>query len=143
MFTYYIFININYMSGYLNNFLFFFYTNSNFLNLLLFILFTLVILFALFNISYYLMQRNIDIEKLSAYECGFDPFEESLGRFDIKFYIVAILFLIFDLEIVFLFPWSVILFQVPLFSFWVIFYFLFILIVGFLYEWKKGALDWN
>ncbi len=131
------------MSFYLNNLLSFFYTNSNFLNLLLFILFTLIILFALFNISYYLMQRNIDIEKLSAYECGFDPFEESLGRFDIKFYIVAILFLIFDLEIVFLFPWSVILFQVPLFSFWVIFYFLFILIVGFLYEWKKGALDWN
>lgn len=131
------------MSFYLNNILSFFYTNSNFLNLLLFILFTLIILFALFNISYYLMQRNIDIEKLSAYECGFDPFEESLGRFDIKFYIVAILFLIFDLEIVFLFPWSVILFQVPLFSFWVIFYFLFILIVGFLYEWKKGALDWN
>jgi len=89
------------------------------------------------------MQRNIDIEKLSAYECGFDPFEESLGRFDIKFYIVAILFLIFDLEIVFLFPWSVILLQLPLFSFWIIFYFLFILIIGFIYEWKKGALDWN
>ncbi len=126
-----------------NNFFFFFYNNSNFLNLLLFIVFTLIILFVLFNVSYYLMQRNIDIEKLSAYECGFDPFEESLGRFDIKFYIVAILFLIFDLEIVFLFPWSVILFQIPLFSFWIIFYFLFILIIGFLYEWKKGALDWN
>lgn len=134
---------MNNMNFKLNNFLFFFYTNSSFLNLLLFIIFTLFILFALFNISYYLMQRNIDIEKLSAYECGFDPFEESLGRFDIKFYIVAILFLIFDLEIVFLFPWSVILLQLPLFSFWIIFYFLFILIIGFIYEWKKGALDWN
>jgi NADH:ubiquinone oxidoreductase subunit 3 (subunit A) len=134
---------MNNMNFKLNNFLVFFYTNSSFLNLLLFIIFTLFILFALFNISYYLMQRNIDIEKLSAYECGFDPFEESLGRFDIKFYIVAILFLIFDLEIVFLFPWSVILLQLPLFSFWIIFYFLFILIIGFIYEWKKGALDWN
>ena len=85
----------------------------------------------------------MDLEKLSAYECGFDPFEESLGRFDIKFYLVAILFLVFDLEIVFLFPWSIMLNKLQFFSFWIIFYFLFVLLIGFVYEWRKGALDWN
>ncbi len=89
------------------------------------------------------MQRNIDIEKMSAYECGFDPFEESLGRFDIKFYLVAILFLVFDLEIVFLFPWSVMLYSLGMFGLWVAVFFVFILLIGFIYEWQKGALDWS
>lgn len=123
--------------------MFLFFANVNYFYFIFFILITFLIVTILFFISYFLMQRNIDIEKMSAYECGFDPFEESLGRFDIKFYLVAILFLIFDLEIVFLFPWSVMFYCLGMFSFWIIFFFLFILILGFIYEWKKEALDWN
>jgi NADH:ubiquinone oxidoreductase subunit 3 (subunit A) len=102
-----------------------------------------MIVLILFFVSYFLMQRNMDLEKMSAYECGFDPFEESLGRFDVKFYLVAILFLIFDLEIVFLFPWSVMIYFLDLFTFCIIFFFIFILTLGFIYEWSKGALDWS
>jgi NADH:ubiquinone oxidoreductase subunit 3 (subunit A) len=94
-----------------------FFLNLNYFYFLFFIFVTFCIIVALFFVSYFLMQRNIDIEKMSAYECGFDPFEESLGRFDIKFYLVAILFLIFDLEIVFLFPWSVMLYFLDVFTF--------------------------
>jgi NADH:ubiquinone oxidoreductase subunit 3 (subunit A) len=119
------------------------FTNSNYFHFLFFVLIVFFIFLALFWVSYFMMQRTMDLEKLSAYECGFDPFEESLGRFDIKFYLVAILFLVFDLEIVFLFPWSIMLYKLSMFSFWVIFYFLFILLIGFVYEWRKGALDWN
>jgi len=119
------------------------FINTNYFHFLFFICIVFFIFLALFIISYFVMQRTMDLEKLSAYECGFDPFEESLGRFDIKFYLVAILFLVFDLEIVFLFPWSIMLYKLSMFSFWVIFYFLFILLIGFIYEWRKGALDWN
>jgi NADH:ubiquinone oxidoreductase subunit 3 (subunit A) len=120
-----------------------FFLNLNYFYFLFFIFVTFCIIVALFFVSYFLMQRNIDIEKMSAYECGFDPFEESLGRFDIKFYLVAILFLIFDLEIVFLFPWSVMLYFLDVFTFWIIFIFIFVLTLGFIYEWSKGALDWS
>ena len=119
------------------------FINTNYFHFLFFICIVFFIFLALFIISYFVMQRTMDLEKLSAYECGFDPFEESLGRFDIKFYLVAILFLVFDLEIVFLFPLSIMLYKLSMFSFWVIFYFLFILLIGFIYEWRKGALDWN
>ena len=87
------------------------FNNSNYFHFLFFICVVFFIFVALFWVSYFLMQRTMDLEKLSAYECGFDPFEESLGRFDIKFYLVAILFLVFDLEIVFLFPWSIMLYK--------------------------------
>lgn len=119
------------------------FINANYFHFLFFICIVFFIFLVLFILSYFIMQRTMDLEKLSAYECGFDPFEESLGRFDIKFYLVAILFLVFDLEIVFLFPWSIMLYKLSMFSFWVIFYFLFILLIGFIYEWRKGALDWN
>jgi len=82
-------------------------------------------------------------EKLSAYECGFEPFEDARGRFDVRFYLVAILFIIFDLEIAFLFPWAVSLGNVGIFGFWSMMFFLGILTVGFIYEWKKGALEWE
>ncbi len=82
-------------------------------------------------------------EKLSAYECGFDPFEDARGRFDVRFYLVAILFIIFDLEIAFLFPWAVSLGNVGLYGFWSMMFFLAVLTVGFIYEWKKGALEWE
>ncbi len=82
-------------------------------------------------------------QKLSAYECGFEPFNDSRGEFDVRFYLVAILFIIFDLEIAFLFPWAITLGKIGMFGFWSMMLFLFILTVGFIYEWKKGALDWE
>jgi len=88
-------------------------------------------------------RQKPDTEKLSAYECGFNAFEDSRGRFDVRFYLVAILFIIFDLEVAFLFPWAVSLGTVGVFGFWSMMFFLFILTVGFIYEWKKGALEWE
>lgn len=82
-------------------------------------------------------------EKLSAYECGFDPFGDARSRFDIRFYLVSILFIIFDLEVTFFFPWAVPLNKIDLFGFWSMMAFLLILTIGFLYEWKRGALDWE
>ena len=84
-----------------------------------------------------------DPEKLSAYECGFEAFDDSRSRFDIRFYLVAILFIIFDLEVAFLFPWAVSLGGIGAFGFWSMVVFLVVLTVGFIYEWKKGALDWD
>ncbi len=86
---------------------------------------------------------NPDTEKLSAYECGFEPFGDARGQFDVRFYLVAILFIIFDLEVAFLFPWAVSLSNIGLFGFWSMMVFLGILTIGFIYEWKKGALDWE
>ena len=84
-----------------------------------------------------------DTEKLSAYECGFDAFEDARGRFDVRFYLVAILFIIFDLEVAFLFPWAVALRDIGLLGFWSMVVFLGVLTIGFVYEWKKGALEWE
>lgn len=87
--------------------------------------------------------QKADPEKLSAYECGFDPFDDARAQFDIRFYLVAILFIIFDLEVTFLFPWAVTLSKQGLFGFWTMMIFLIILTIGFVYEWKKGALEWE
>ena len=84
-----------------------------------------------------------DAEKLSAYECGFEAFDDARGRFDVRFYLVAILFIIFDLEVAFLFPWAVSLGKIGLLGFWSMMVFLGILTIGFIYEWKKGALEWE
>ncbi|MGB1006803.1 MAG: NADH-quinone oxidoreductase subunit A, partial [Thalassobaculaceae bacterium] len=84
-----------------------------------------------------------DSEKLSAYECGFEAFNDSRGQFDVRFYLVAILFIIFDLEVAFLFPWAISLGDVGMFGFWSMVLFLGVLTVGFIYEWKKGALEWE
>ena len=84
-----------------------------------------------------------DSEKLSPYECGFEAFEDSRMRFDVRYYLVAILFIIFDLEIAFLFPWAVVLDSIGLFGFLAMMVFLGILVIGFIYEWKKGALEWE
>ena len=84
-----------------------------------------------------------DSEKLSPYECGFEAFEDARMRFDVRYYLVAILFILFDLEIAFLFPWAVVLKQIGLFGFAAMLVFLAVLVVGFVYEWKKGALDWE
>ena len=87
--------------------------------------------------------NNPDSEKLSAYECGFEAFDDARGRFDVRFYLVAILFIIFDLEVAFLFPWAITLGKIGLFGFWSMMIFLTVLTIGFIYEWKKGALEWE
>lgn len=84
-----------------------------------------------------------DPEKLSAYECGFNAFDDARMKFDIRFYLVSILFIIFDLEVAFLFPWAVSFHEVGLFGFWSMMIFLGVLTIGFIYEWKKGALEWD
>jgi len=84
-----------------------------------------------------------DSEKLSPYECGFEAFEDSRMKFDVRYYLVAILFIIFDLEIAFLFPWAVVLDQVGMYGFMAMVIFLAVLVVGFIFEWKKGALEWE
>lgn len=96
-----------------------------------------------FLTSFIISVQKIDTEKLSPYECGFDPFNDARTKFDIRFYLVAILFIVFDLEVSFLFPWCINVGSSSLFSFWAMFIFLFILTIGFVYEWKKGALEWE
>ena len=88
-------------------------------------------------------KAKTDASKLSPYECGFEAFEDSRMKFDVRYYLVAILFIIFDLEIAFLFPWAVALKEIGASGFWAMMVFLTILVVGFVYEWKKGALDWE
>ena len=87
--------------------------------------------------------RNPDPEKISAYECGFNAFDDARMKFDVRFYLVSILFIIFDLEIAFLFPWAVAFKDISDVGFWSMMFFLFVLTVGFAYEWKKGALEWE
>ena len=93
--------------------------------------------------SLFVARQHPDSEKNSAYECGFEPFEDSRHKFDVRFYLVAILFIIFDLEVAFLFPWAVSLSTIGVFGFWSMMVFLGILTIGFIYEWKKGALEWE
>ncbi len=93
--------------------------------------------------SYIAAPQNPDPDKVSAYECGFDAFSDARGRFDVRFYLVAILFIIFDLEVAFLFPWAISFKDIGLYGFWSMMIFLGILTIGFIYEWKKGALEWD
>ena len=92
--------------------------------------------------AWVLAPRNPDSEKLSAYECGFNAFDDARMKFDVRFYLVSILFIIFDLEVAFLFPWAVAFGQITMVGFWSMMVFLTVLTVGFAYEWKKGALEW-
>lgn len=93
--------------------------------------------------SYVIARQCPDSEKVSAYECGFEAFDDARSKFDVRFYLVAILFIIFDLEVAFLFPWAVALGDIGVFGFWSMVVFLVILTIGFVYEWKKGALEWE
>ncbi len=93
--------------------------------------------------SYIVARQRPDSEKDSAYECGFEAFDDARGKFDVRFYLVAILFIIFDLEVAFLFPWAVALSEIGEFGFWSMVVFLGILTIGFVYEWRKGALEWE
>lgn len=112
------------------------------LSLLLLLILSTVLACVIFGLSYFFSLKKIDLEKVSAYECGFNPFQDARSKFDIRFYLIAILFLIFDLEISLLFPWVVALNDITLFGYWTMFIFLVILTIGFIYEWCKGALEW-
>ena len=116
---------------------------KDYLSIILFIIIALGLSVAFIVINFVFSPKKPDPEKLSAYECGFEPFDDSRMEFDVRFYLVAILFIIFDLEIAFLFPWAISLGNIGLLGFCSMMIFLFILTVGFIYEWKKGALDWE
>ncbi|GAN76842.1 NADH-quinone oxidoreductase subunit A [Acidisphaera rubrifaciens] len=116
---------------------------ANYMPILVFIVIAGVIGAALIGGSLLVAHQKPYPEKLSAYECGFEPFDDARRRFDVRFYLVAILFIIFDLEVAFLFPWAVSLSRIGLFGFFSMLGFLGVLTVGFIYEWRKGALDWE
>ena len=116
---------------------------SEYLSIIIFLFISLLLSIGFIVINYIASPSNPDPEKLSAYECGFDPFDDSRMEFDVRFYLVAILFIIFDLEIAFLFPWAISLGKIGIFGFVSMMIFLGILTIGFIYEWKKGALDWE
>ncbi len=116
---------------------------NNYLTIIIFLAIALILSLGFLILNFAFSPKNPDPEKLSAYECGFEPFNDSRMEFDIRFYLVAILFIIFDLEIAFLFPWAITLGNIGIFGFFSMMLFLFILTIGFIYEWKKGALDWE
>ncbi len=116
---------------------------QNYLPILIFIGVAVFIGGAMMMMGRMLGPHRPDSEKLSPYECGFEAFEDSRMKFDVRYYLVAILFIIFDLEIAFLFPWAVVLQEIGMFGFLSMMLFLGILVIGFIYEWKKGALEWE
>ncbi|MGE5152608.1 MAG: NADH-quinone oxidoreductase subunit A [Bdellovibrio bacteriovorus] len=116
---------------------------ENYLPILLFLVVGVLVGAGPLVLGYLLGPRRPDQEKDSPYECGFEAFESARMKFDVRYYLVAILFILFDLEIAFLFPWAVVLEDLGLFGYWAMVLFLAILVVGFLYEWKKGALEWE
>jgi len=114
---------------------------KNYSSLLVFFCASVILSLIIFVLSFLVSQKADDREKLTAYECGFNPFEDSKNEFDVRFYLVAILFLIFDLEISFLFPFIISFHTTSFIGFYSMFFFLFILTIGFVYEWQKGALE--
>ena len=116
---------------------------TDYLSIIIFLFIALLISVGFILINFISSPSNPDPEKLSAYECGFDAFDDSRMEFDVRVYLVAILFIIFDLEIAFLFPWAITLGKIGIFGFWSMMFFLAVLTIGFIYEWKKGALEWE
>ena len=116
---------------------------TDYLTIIIFLFMALGLSIGFIAINFLAAPNNPDAEKLSAYECGFEAFDDSRMEFDVRFYLVAILFIIFDLEIAYLFPWAVSLSNIGIYGFWSMMIFLGILTIGFIYEWKKGALDWE
>jgi NADH-quinone oxidoreductase subunit A len=116
---------------------------SDYLPLLVFIALSALISIALLVAPFLVAYRNPDSEKVSAYECGFNPFDDARMKFDVRFYLVSLLFIIFDLEVAFLFPWAAAFREIGPFGFWSMILFLGVLTIGFVYEWKKGALEWD
>jgi NADH-quinone oxidoreductase subunit A len=116
---------------------------KEYLSIIIFLFISLGLSIGFIILNFLFSPKKPDPEKLSAYECGFEAFSDSRMEFDVRFYLVAILFIIFDLEIAFLFPWAISLGKIGALGFWSMMIFLFVLTVGFIYEWKKGALDWD
>ena len=116
---------------------------KDYLSILIFLIVALSLSVGFIVLNFLLSPKNPDPEKLSAYECGFEAFTDSRMEFDVRFYLVAILFIIFDLEIAFLFPWAISLGSIGSLGFWSMIIFLSILTIGFIYVWKKGALYWD
>jgi NADH-quinone oxidoreductase subunit A len=116
---------------------------QDYLPLVIFIAISLGLGLALLVAPFLVAYKSPDPEKLSAYECGFNAFDDARMKFDVRFYLVAILFIIFDLEVAFLFPWAVAYGELGVAGFWSMMVFLGVLTVGFIYEWKKGALEWD
>jgi len=116
---------------------------TDYFSIILFLIIAIILSFGFIVVNFIFSPKKPDPEKLSAYECGFEPFNDSRMEFDVRFYLVAILFIIFDLEIAFLFPWAISLGKIGFLGFISMMIFLVILTVGFIYEWKKGALDWE
>ena len=121
-----------------NSFLYF-----EFLPILIFLIIAIILALIIVTLSYVLSNQNPDTEKLSSYECGFEPYEDARNIFDVKFYIVAILFILFDIETMFLLPWSVCLSQLSTLGFWSMIDFIIELGIGFVYIWYVGALEWD
>jgi NADH:ubiquinone oxidoreductase subunit 3 (subunit A) len=116
---------------------------SEYTTVFIYILVGILLSMVILALSYILATQQADTEKISAYECGFSPFDDARNKFDVKFYLVAILFIIFDLEVTYLFPWVTVLNKISFFGYWSMFWFLVILTIGFVYEWMKGALEWQ
>ena len=116
---------------------------QEYFSILLFLIIAILLSFLIFGLSYLFSVQNPDTEKLSAYECGFDPYEDARHTFDVRFYLVAILFIIFDIEAMFLFPWSISLNHITSLGFWSMLDFIIELGIGFIYAWKIGALEWE
>ena len=116
---------------------------TDYLSIIIFLFIALFLSIGFIAANFLASPSNPDPEKLSAYECGFEAFDDSRMEFDVRFYLVAILFIIFDLEIAFLFPWAISLGNIGFLGFISMMIFLFILTIGFIYEWKKGALEWE
>jgi len=117
--------------------------SSEYIIIFIYIIIGVLLSLVILALSYMLASQEADSEKISAYECGFSPFDDARNKFDVKFYLVAILFIIFDLEVTYLFPWITVLNKISSFGYWSMFWFLVILTIGFVYEWMKGALDWQ
>lgn len=115
----------------------------NYSKIFIFLLFSLFLSILIFNLSFLLIKQKDDLEKLTAYECGFNPYDDARKVFDVKFYLVAILFIIFDLEAVFVFPWVLTLNSNFSLGFWTMIEFLIELVVGFIYIWCSDALEWD
>lgn len=116
---------------------------ENYLPVFVFLVIAIGMAAVMIGLSFILGKQKPDPEKLSAYECGFDAFTDARNKFDVRFYLVSILFIIFDLEVAFLFPWAISLGTIGMIGFWSMMVFLGVLTVGFIYEWRKGALEWE
>ena len=116
---------------------------AEYLPILIFLAIAIALSAVMLGMSYLMAPQRPDAAKLSPYECGFDAFSDARGRFDIRFYLVTLLFIIFDLEIAMLFPWAVAFKDVSMVGFWSMMVFLGVLTIGFVYEWRKGALEWE